>query len=312
MKKRRFRRLALSRSPLALLRIGIALGIFLGMSLYGLDALPALAPSLPEGQSAPLRVIALDVGQADATLVLTETHTMLIDCGDRGSEGVMDDYLRQYGVSRIDSLVITHPHSDHIGTAPYLLSHYPVGEVLMPAIPDALLPTTDLFFSFLEALERSEATPRTAAVGDRLELGAAVARVIGPAQEFDDLNNISLCMMISLGEAVFLLTGDAESAAERALVESGQPLGCDVLFVGHHGSRTSTSAAFLAAASPRVAVISLGADNRYGHPHPEVLRRLTDARIELYRTDLDGSIHIATDGRSIEITTQNRTFALAA
>ena len=255
MKKRRFRRLAL---PFTAGAAASALRwASFGDVLYGLDALPALAPSLPKGR-APAGLSPWMWGRLDATLVLTETHTMLIDCGDRGSEGVMDDYLRQYGVSRIDSLVITHPHSDHIGTAPYLLSHYPVGEVLMPAIPDALLPTTDLFFSFLEALERSEATPRTAAVGDRLELGAAVARVIGPAQEFDDLNNISLCMMISLGEAVFLLTGDAESAAERALVESGQPLGCDVLFVGHHGSRTSTSAAFLAAASPRVAVISLG------------------------------------------------------
>lgn len=296
----------------SLLLVGIGLGIFLGLSLYGLDLLPALSPALTEGETAPLRLIALDVGQADATLVLTEGRAVLIDCGDRGSEQQMADYLRHYGVEHIDSLVITHPHSDHMGTAPYLLSNFTVGEVVMPYIPDELLPTTDLFLRFLDALEQSGAAARTAKVGDSIDLGEAEALIIGPAGEFSDLNNISLCIMISLGEADFLLTGDAESAAERALVESGADLGCDVLFVGHHGSRTSTTAAFLAAANPSAAIISLGADNRYGHPHEQVISRLNKADIALFRTDLDGSVHIATDGRSIEITTQNQNHSLAA
>ena len=304
-------------SPKSLLLIGVGIGIFLCLAIFGLDVplpyMPSISSGAPGGDAA-LNIIALDVGQGDATLVMTPSHTMLIDCGDRGGEQLMDGYLESYGVTRIDTFIITHPHSDHMGVAPYIIDNYDVGTIILPPIPEALLPTTDLFLDFLDSAEKRGVATRTAEAGDSLDLGSGVtAEVIGPVREdYKDLNDTSVALIIRLGEASFVLTGDAESGAERDMVEAGRLTACDVLFVGHHGSNTSTSKPFLATVAPKAAIISAGADNRYGHPTEEILSRLGEAGAEIYRTDIDGTVHISTDGHTIVITSQNREQNLAA
>ena len=250
-----------------------------------------------------LAVYVLDVGQGDAVLLRMGEATMLIDTASASEEAALRTALLQHGVKRLDYLVLTHPHEDHIGNARSVLEWLEVGEVLLPAIG-----SEDSIYEIFCAVAKTKSVVRMAQTGDRFSLGRATVKVLlagGEVKESADadrnVNNGGTVLRIELGEKALLFMGDAEAEAEAALLAMYplDELRCDFLRVGHHGSSTSSSAPFLAATSPSIAAISCGRDNTYGFPHKEVLEGLCAVGAQIYRTDEGGTLLFRTDGSTL-------------
>lgn len=257
--------------------------------------------SLPDGE---LQVHFLDVGNADAVLVRTGDHQMLIDAGEPTDGDTVVDYLKQQGVKALDHVIATHPDADHIGGLPAVLESFPVDHMLMTYAQEEDTPTSYSYERLLTALLDQDIAVTEVAPGQTYALGSASVEILGPASYFAESNNRSVICRITFGQRRFLMMGDAEKKAENALLETGVDLSADVLKIGHHGSHSSTGTAFLKAVSPTHSVISCGAGNRYGHPHPDTLNTLLEAGIHIWRTDRDGTIVITTDGRRLTVGTE--------
>ncbi len=250
-----------------------------------------------------LSVYFLDVGQGDSTLVLFSDKSILIDAGEAemGDRVVSD--LKALGVSRIDLLVATHPHSDHIGGMQKVLAAFPVGQVLDSGLPH----TSSAYEHFLETIDRKNIPYRVAEQGQTIDIDPALTIFVlsPPKQHFgDDPNTNSVVLRISYGTVAFLLAGDMGGESENALVRSGYPLDSRILKVGHHGSYSSTSSSFLERVRPETAIIMVGRDNPYGHPHKQTLDLLEEYGVSVYRTDIDGTIVIRSDGMSYSVKTE--------
>ena len=279
-----------------LLTLVIAVACLIGFYLQNRDAARVATPT-----DGTIAVHFIDVGQADATLILTgDGKTMLIDTGDTGTKEELVSYIENHGVTTIDLLVLTHPHADHIGGAVAVLENFTVNEVLMPdAVTD-----TKIYENVLVAIDNEGCTLTVPSPKDSFSLGTAKITVLGPVKSYPkDLNAMSLVLRLDYGTTSFLFTGDAEQGSEEDMLSafSSSEFKADVLKVGHHGSSTSSSSAFLSAVSPTYAIISCGKGNDYGHPHTEVLTALTERGIALYRTDRDGSIVIESNGTSLSV-----------
>ncbi len=246
----------------------------------------------------------LDVGQGDSTLFVFGNKTILIDAGeiDMGDRVTAD--LSRLGIDHIDLLVATHPHSDHIGGMQRVLAAFPVGRVLDSGIPHP----SPLYEHFLDSVERLGIPYTKAEQGMTIDIDPRLrVLVLSPParQSDDDPNANSIVLRISYGTVDFLMTGDIGGEAESALVRSGYPLDAEILKVGHHGSEYSGSPAFLVRVHPETAVISDGKDNPYGHPHKKTLDLLAATGARVYRTDLDGTVRVRTDGSSWSVATEN-------
>ncbi|HPR40538.1 MAG TPA: ComEC/Rec2 family competence protein [Oscillospiraceae bacterium] len=248
----------------------------------------------------------LDTGQSDCILILTEEDTVLIDAGTSDKSGVITDYLEEQGVETIDLLIATHPHADHIGAMADVLQDFEVKEFLMPDIPDEFQPTTRAWEKLLTAVDEEGCVVTVAEPGQEYSLGGGcVLTVLGPVGEYgDDYNDWSVVTRLICGETSFLFMGDAEKDAETDIMSTGAELDSDVLKVGHHGSSSSSGKDFVEAVSPDDAVILCGAGNDYGHPHAETTDLLESMGVQIYRTDLDGTIVMKTDGETITVSTE--------
>ncbi len=244
-----------------------------------------------------LEVIYLDVGQADATLLFCDGETMLIDTGYWENVDILLDYLEAYQVETIDYLVLTHSDSDHIGGAADVLHSYEVEEVFFSDFEK----DNSSYTGLMEALSDERLTAWLPEPGYEIMFGGAMVTFLGPVGEWDTPNNTSICLRIDHGVNSFLFTGDAEEEAEEALLKSGQELSATVYKVGHHGSYTSSTEAFLNAVRPQYAVISCGVDNDYGHPHTSALRRLEAVGAVIYRTDTMGTLTFISDGSTLTV-----------
>jgi competence protein ComEC len=271
----------------------------------GADVDPAATGA--DGATAPspggdLVVRYLDVGQGDATLLQHADATVLIDTGrHQGAEVV--PALRAAGVEHLDLVVVTHPHADHIGQFDQVLDSFSVTEVWWSGATT----TTQTFDRALTALERSDAAYEEPRTGDTALIGPLELEVVNPpaGTALDDLHDASLALRVTYGEVRFLFTGDAETSTEaRMTARSAATLDADILQLGHHGSRTSTTPAFLAAVDPAVAVYSASTGNQYGHPHAEVLDRVLAAGIEVFGTAVHGTVTVTTDGEGWSISTE--------
>ena len=264
------------------------------------------AEAPPPASGDETKVVVLDVGQGDSILVITPGgKTALVDAGEPGDGKVILAALKKYGVDHIDLLVATHAHADHIGAADEVIRGTNVGRVLYSGVPN----TTKNYEDFLKAVDEKKLELIRAAPGQEFQLGGgARLLVLAPIEPFfkkEDLrsggnepNANSVVTRLDYGEFSMLLTGDAEEQTERErLIKNGANFGATVLKVGHHGSKYATSEDFLKRGQFKVAVISAGPDNRYGHPSQEVLDRLKAAGVKLYRTDFQGEILISTRGQ---------------
>lgn len=263
------------------------------------------APTLEESELTlygEVLVHFIDVGQGDSILIQTPEQNILIDAGERTAGESVVEYLRNLNVTYLNIVISTHPHSDHIGGLINVINNITTGEVIDPAVPH----TTQTYEDYLVLIDQKNIKFTEGKAGMSRDLGGgALMQIIHPSSpSVSDLNNASIVVRLTFGDISFVFSGDAENEAENEILLRDYDLSATVLKVGHHGSRTSTSDSYLSAVSPKVAVISCGKDNTYGHPHEETLKLLKDSGIDVYRTDTNGTIVIKTDGQSLDIDTQ--------
>ena len=244
----------------------------------------------------------IDVGQGDAEFLRTENGCILIDAGTTDSRHDLVAYLEKY-TEKIDYMILTHPHEDHIGGASEVIESLEVVNLIMP---DAVS-SSAAFSRLLDSVEKKGVDAHIAAPGDTYSVGDLQIEILSPLEEsYENTNDYSAVVHARFGGVTFLFTGDAEAAVEKALLEEypSSKLRSDVLKVGHHGSKTSSTEAFLNAVHPEIAVIEVGADNSYGHPSQKVLDRLDALGSRVYRTDISGNIVLTTDGDTIDAVTE--------
>jgi competence protein ComEC len=276
----------------------------------------------PDPDAGKLRVIAIDVGQGDSTLILTPGgRTVLVDGGGTSDETAAGDtdvgarivvpFLQFLGINRIDVLVLTHPHGDHVGG----LSAVGRGPQIGLVLDGTTLPYPSPAYLQFQAILRRNKIPCARAVrGQTLDMGDGVrlsvlnppdtpiygtAAQYGTASDNATINNYSVGLRVDYGKTRFILTGDAQNEAEGAMLTAHSDLACDVLKAGHHGSKNATGDDWLTRLQPQMSVISCGRHNRFGHPAPSTLQRLSAHGVEIFRTDQQGAITFVSDGKTV-------------
>ena len=251
----------------------------------------------------------IDVGQGDAILITSKSGNILIDSGDLDSESqeAFRKYLENANVHSFEYVIFTHTDADHIGSADYVIQNYLVKNVIMPDFQA----TTKVYERLMNAIEEKnvnliligEDKETCAQSGYSFYLGSMLNTVIAPTDDFSDANEMSIVLKSMYGKTSFMFAGDAEKKSEAAILDvwKASDLKCDVLKVGHHGSDSSTTKEFLDAVSPKIAVISCGEGNNYGHPKKEILDRLEAAGVTVYRTDTMGTVVLKSDGKSVSL-----------
>lgn len=290
---------------IALVLVASLIGGYLLLRWWKKKEAPPPAPASGD----ELQVHVLNVGQGDSILIVAPGgKAVLVDAGVPGSGKIVMEALKRYGVKQIDLMVATHAHADHIGGADEVLKAVKVATVLDSKVPNA----TKNYEDFLAAIQQTGAKYVGAAPGQKFDLGGgAMLTVLAPLQPFfkqsdirsggNEPNANSVVTRLDYGDFSMLLTGDAEAETEQRIMDKGEDVAARVLKVGHHGSKYASSEKFLRQGKFEAAVISDGADNRYGHPSQEALDRFKKLNIKLYRTDLQGEITIITRGHGYEI-----------
>jgi len=250
--------------------------------------------------SGTLQVHFIDVGQADCILIEAPSgKTMLIDAGNNEDAGTVTSYIEKQKISKLDIVVGTHPHEDHIGGLDAVIDAFKIGQVIMPSKTH----TTETFKDVLGAVKNKGLKITPAKTGVKLNLGDGVtAVVLAPnGSDYEDLNNYSAVIRIAFGSTSFLFTGDVGEMSESEMLRnvSMYALGSTVLKVGHHGSSDATSEPFLDLVDPTYATICVGKGNDYDHPAQETLEKLKNRGVKVFRTDLDGTIVAVSDGSEV-------------
>lgn len=260
------------------------------------DTLSFCPTTIVAGQK--LKVSYIDVGQADSILIqIPNGKNVLIDAGNNGDANTITSYLKKQGVSKLDIVIATHPHEDHIGSMDKVISTFDIGQIIMPRKDS----TTQTYKDMITAIQNKGLKITEAKAGLKLDLGSEVnALLIAPnSASYEDVNNYSAVLKLSYGTNTFLFEGDAEEESENEIAKSDFNLKADVLKVGHHGSDSSSSTAFLAKVQPKYAVITVGKDNSYGHPTQTTIDGLSNIGAKIYRTDQSGTIVAESDGANI-------------
>ena len=249
-----------------------------------------------------VRVHFLDVGQGDSIFIeLTDGKSMLIDASTAEYGEGIADYIKDNGYNKIDYLVATHPHADHIGGMQDVVEQLEIGEIYMPKASS----TTKTYKNLLKAIKAKGNKINTAKAGNTIYSDSSLGiDILAPnSDSYEEINDYSVVIKLVYGSKSFLFTGDAEKLSENEITAD---VSADVLKVGHHGSSTSSSDKFIKRVNPEYAVISCGEGNSYGHPHKETIKTLNKYDIEVFRTDTMGTIIAQTDGESLEITDKNK------
>jgi len=251
-------------------------------------------PNVTPPQNSSFSIHFIDVGQADASLVECDGQYMLIDGGNKADSSIIYSVLKNAGVPKLNIVVGTHAHEDHIGGLPGAFNYTTADLTLCPVKSY----DSDAFNDFAKYADQKGGGITIPSVGTSYSLGSATVKILGVNSD-SDTNDTSIVLRIDYGNTAFLFTGDAERNAEQSILNSGSNLSATVLKVGHHGSDTSTTYPFLREIMPQYAVISVGSGNSYGHPTEDTLSRLRDADVTVFRTDLQGDIYCTSDGRTV-------------
>ncbi|MBI4252902.1 MBL fold metallo-hydrolase [Candidatus Uhrbacteria bacterium] len=278
--------------------IVVAGGLFLCLTVFlGITAFAEIPDEL--------EIDFFDVGQGDATLIQTPTHhTILIDGGRDATVSRKIAAELPFYDKTIDLVILTHPDLDHMGGLPDVLRRYRVGTIFSLDVSKDL----GAYRAMMDRAHADGIPVVSVYAGDTIRFVPGLEMVVlapekGQIRE-EDLNNSSIVVKLTYNTKHWLFTGDAAEESENRMRARAQPLSADVLKIGHHGSRFSSSAAFLQAVGADVAVISTGAKNPYGHPHPEALERVARQGMTVYRTDRQGDIEMRSDGTFMTITTE--------
>ncbi len=248
----------------------------------------------------------IDVGQGDCSLIVCDGITMLVDAGENGHESDVINYLRSLGIKKLDFIVASHQHSDHIGGLAEVIEEFGADTLIMPRLTKVQTPTNSTYTAFLKAIKNSEIKTLASKPGDTYKLGSSVIEILGPVtDDAEDINNMSIVMKVTYGSNSFLFTGDGEREEELEIIDTGVDMDCDVLKVGHHGSKTSSCNEFLAEVTPEICVIQVGENNDYGHPHSAPLKRIAKYTDKVYRNDICGDIVVSSDGENISVEYEN-------
>lgn len=256
-----------------------------------------------------LEVKVLNVGQGDAILIRKNGQTVLIDTSDTDERDKFRAELKKAGVTVIDKLIITHPHADHLGGAAVLFKDFKV-----KAVYDNGVPANPKFYrDYLKSIKQKKIAYKQLTAGEVLEFAPGVTfKVLYPTKEFVangardkkgkvDLNGSSIVGRLTFGKFAMMLTGDIEREGETEILKNNHDLKCQVIKAGHHGSKTSSSDKFLKAVGADAVIISCGAGNDYGHPHSQAMKRFQKHNLKVYRTDLNGTVTVTTDGNKYNI-----------
>ncbi|RII34940.1 MBL fold metallo-hydrolase [Clostridium chromiireducens] len=240
----------------------------------------------------------IDVGQGDSILIQVNNKNMLIDAGPKSDKNELLNYLSKLNIEKLDYVIATHPHEDHIGNMSDIIDSYNVLKFYAPKVQS----TTKTFEKMIDSLKRKGLKINVIRKDtDSIDLGKNTnVRVFSPIDDsYENLNNYSSVIKIQYGSTSFLFTGDAEKDVEEKILDNNENISSDVLKVGHHGSSTSTSKAFLNKINPSIGVISVGKDNTYNHPNNETIKSLKENKVTIYRTDKDGTVILSSDGTKI-------------
>ncbi|MCL2741892.1 MAG: MBL fold metallo-hydrolase [Oscillospiraceae bacterium] len=289
------------RNPLARLTL-VALSLLLCLGLPGCSGMGEETPATATAANPETGFEAhfIDVGQGDCALILSGGHAMLVDGGPQPKGSLVVSYLRKAGVAYLDYIVCTHAHEDHVGGLTGVINAFAVGAILSPV--DGY--DSKAFGDFARHAGRKGLALTRPEPGDAYTLGEAAVTVLGPGAGGDGGNDDSIIILVEFGGFRMILTGDAERPAEAGVLELGVPISADLMKVGHHGSNTSTTYPFLREIMPEYAVISVGDGNDYGHPSENVMSRLYDAGVAVYRTDMHGSVVFRVDGGAVTVTAE--------
>lgn len=239
----------------------------------------------------------IDVGQADSILIQQGDFNILVDGGNNDDSQLVIDYLKKNKVKKLDYVVGTHPHEDHIGGLDKVIEEFQIGKVYMPKVTA----NTKTFEDVLNAVKKKGLKITSPTPGSEFKLGDANCMILGPnGKEYEDLNDYSIVIKVTYKQTSFLLTGDAEGICEKEMLSKGFDISADLLKLGHHGSGSSTTKAFLDKVNPKYAIVSAAKGNDYGHPHKSTMDKLKSREIIVYRTDESGTIVCTSDGKNLK------------
>lgn len=244
----------------------------------------------------------IDVGQADCFLLVQDGMTALVDCGTRSTGKDAVAYLQGLGITKLDYVIGTHPHDDHMGGMYDILVSFDIGTVIIPDDEDGTI-TANWYIKLMNELDTGDYNVKYVEQGDVFNLADATMQVLAAETDVSgNTNNYSIVLKVSFGQMDMIMTGDAETAVEKIILNSGVDIDAEILKVGHHGSDTSSSEAFIDAVSPEYALISCKVGNKYEHPIKSTMEKLEARNVEVYRTDECGSVVMT-------ITTNDVTFS---
>ena len=243
-----------------------------------------------------LKIYYLDVGQADSILIDSNNEYMLIDGGNNNDGPLLVKYFQELGIKDIKYIVGTHPHEDHIGGIDEVINNFNINQIF---IPNAIT-TTKTFEDLLDSIERKNLTFTVPTINNTYTLGETTIKIIYTGTDTSDLNNSSIIIKLTYKKTSYLFTGDATNITEKKILN--KDIKSDVLKIGHHGSKYSSTENFIKKVNPKYAIISVGKGNKYGHPNIETINLLNKYNIKTYRTDELGTILLTSDGNNIEIT----------
>lgn len=244
-----------------------------------------------------LNISFIDVGQADSILIQYKDKNILIDAGNNGDSEVIENYLKENNVNKIDKLILTHPHEDHIGSAAKIINDFSIGDLYMPKATA----NTKTFENTIKAAKNKNLQAMSPKSGEKINIEGLEFNVLAPNNnKYESLNNYSIVLKLTFGNTKFLFMGDAETLSENEILSKNYDVSADVIKIGHHGSNTSTSEKFIEKVNPKYAIISAGKNNDYHHPHKKVMDLLKNKNIKIYRTDENKTIKLTSDGKTIK------------